>query len=126
MRNKIIRLTETDLHRIVRNSVNRILSEGFESDSDIQGTDEEFDAFMSWAMTDGNDYGFGDAAGEYVNDGNATRLYMIATQYSRMFKMSPEKAFNMAKEAAEGIYGFLGGMGDNAIDLTNIGTMDVN
>lgn len=121
-----IRLTESDLHRIVRESVERVLMEDFESDSEMQGTDEEFDAFMSWAMTDGNDYGFGDAAGEYVNDGNATKLYMVAIQYSRMFKMPPEKAFNMAKEAAEGVYGFLGDMGDNAIDLTNIGPMDVN
>ena len=87
---------------------------------EMHGTDEEFDAFMKWAMTDGNDYGFGDAAGEYVNDGDPIRLHNVAMQYARMFKMHPEKAFNMAKEAAEGIYGFANDMGDNAIDMRGI------
>ena len=81
---------------------------------------KEFDAFMKWAMTDGNDYGFGDAAGEYVNDGDPIRLHNVAMQYARMFKMHPEKAFNIAKEAAEGIYGFANDMGDNAIDMRGI------
>ena len=90
---------------------------------EMHGTDEEFDAFMKWAMTDGNDYGFGDAAGEYVNDGDPTRLHNVAMQYARMFKMHPEKAFNIAKEAAEGIYGFANDMGKNAFDLNN---MEIN
>jgi hypothetical protein len=90
---------------------------------EMHGTDEEFDAFMKWAMTDGNDYGFGDAAGEYVNDGDPIRLHNVAMQYARMFKMHPEKAFNIAKEVAEGIYGFANDMGSNAIDLTN---MEIN
>lgn len=87
---------------------------------EMHGTDEEFDAFMKWAMTDGNDYGFGDAAGEYVNDGDPTSLHNVAMQYARMFKMHPEKAFNIAKEAAEGIYGFAKDMGDNAIDISGM------
>ena len=84
---------------------------------EMHGTDEEFDAFMRWAMTDGNDYGFGDAAGEYVNDGEQMKLHNVAMQYARTFKIHPEKAFNMAKEAAEGIYGFANDMRDNAIDM---------
>ena len=123
MSKRIIRLTESDLHRIVKESVNRILKENDYDDDEMHGTDEEFDAFMRWAMTDGNDYGFGDAAGEYVNDGNPTRLYNVAMQYARMFKMHPEKAFNIAKEAAEGIYGFVNDMGKNALDLNN---MEIN
>lgn len=176
MSKRIIRLTESDLHRIVKESVNRILKEsnyvssgyadkdgrifrnpqnghvkrikeGFvpsnyyddenldDSLSDVErgypnhwmkemhGTDEEFDAFMRWAMTDGNDYGFGDAAGEYVNDGDPIRLHNVAMQYARMFKMHPEKAFNIAKEAAEGIYGFVNDMGKNSLDLNN---MEIN
>jgi len=170
------RITESDLHRIVKESVNRILKEsdyvssgyadkdgrifrnpqnghvkqikeGFvpsnyyddenldDSLSDVErgypnhwmkemhGTDEEFDAFMKWAMTDGNDYGFGDAAGEYVNDGDPIRLHNVAMQYAKMFKMHPEKAFNIAKEVAEGIYGFANDMGKNAFDLNN---MEIN
>ena len=124
---KMIRLTESDLHQIVKESVNRILKEEevvpSNYDDEMRGTDEEFDTFMTWAMTDGNDYGFGDAAGEYVNDGDPTRLYIVAMQYAKMFKMHTEKAFNMAKEAAEGIYGFANDMGDNAIDMSG---MEIN
>ena len=116
MNKKLIRLTESDLHRIVRESVYRILRE-----EDMNGTDEEFNAFMKWAMTDGNDYGFGDAAGDYVNSGDSSRLYMISMQYGKMVGMNPEIVFNMAKEAAEGIYGFANDMGDNSIDLTGMG-----
>ena len=88
---------------------------------EMHGTDEEFDAFMKWAMTDGNDYGFGDAAGEYVSDGDPSKLYMIAMTYGKMVGINPEIVFNIAKEAAEGIYGFMGNIGDNTIDLTNMG-----
>ena len=114
---RLIRITESDLHRMVKESVYKILKE----DDNMNGTDEEFDAFMKWAMTDGNDYGFGDAAGEYVSDGDPSKLYMIAMTYGKMVGMNPEIVFNIAKEAAEGIYGFMGNIGDNTIDLTNMG-----
>jgi hypothetical protein len=117
---KIIRLTESDLHNIVKETVNRILRE---NDEDMNGTDEEFNDFMKWAMTDGNDYGFGDAAGEYVNNGDPTKLYNVAMQYANITKMHTEKAFNMAKEAAEGIYGFVNDMGNDAIDTRD---MEIN
>ena len=38
------------------------------------GTDEQFDAFMKWAMTNGSDM-FSSAANDYVNGGDESKLY---------------------------------------------------
>ena len=116
MSKRQIKISESKLHRIIMESVSKIL---FEED-DMNGSDEEFNDFMSWAMTDGNDYGFGDAAGKYVNDGDGSDLYMIAMQYAEKNGMNPELVFNLAKEVAEGVYGFADDMGNNFIDLTNL------
>lgn len=73
------------------------------------GTDEEFDAFMNWAMTDGSDM-FSSAANEYVNGGNENKLRTLSSRYAKEFGLNQEVAFSIAKEAAEGLYEFLGGM----------------
>lgn len=106
-----------NINKIIAESINKVLLE------DAMGTDEEFDAFMRWSMTDGNDYGFGDAASDYVNGGDESKLYMIAMQYSKISGVNPEVAFSMCKEAAEGIYGVADDMFGNAIDL---GGMEIN
>lgn len=71
------------------------------------GTDQEFDAFMTWSMTKGSEM-FSDAADEYVNDGNEDKLHSVAIRYAEENGLNPEVAFNMAKEAAEGLYDFVG------------------
>ena len=73
------------------------------------GTDEEFDAFMNWAMTEGSDM-FSSAANEYVNGGNENKLLSVSLRYAKEFGLNQEVAFSIAKEAAEGLYDFLGGM----------------
>ena len=103
-----------NIKKIIRESIKKVISE------DAMGTDEEFDSFMRWAMTDGNDYGFGDAASDYANDGDGTKLYMIALQYSKITGIDKEVAFSMCKEAAEGIYGFMDDISGGAIDLTGM------
>ena len=80
------------------------------------GTDEQFDAFMKWAMTNGSDM-FSSAANEYVNGGDESKLYVLSTYYAKEFGLNQSVALNIAKEAAEGIYGFLGGM--QIIDTRN-------
>ena len=80
------------------------------------GTDEQFDAFMKWAMTNGSDM-FSSAANEYVNGGDESKLYVLSTYYAKEFGLNQSVALNIAKEAAEGIYGFLGDM--QIIDTRN-------
>ena len=80
------------------------------------GTDEQFDAFMKWAMTNGSDM-FSSAANDYVNGGDESKLYVLSTYYAKEFGLNQSVALNIAKEAAEGIYGFLGGM--QIIDTRN-------
>lgn len=53
MNNKLIRLTESDLHRIVKESVNRILKEYDEWDAYLQQDDDEPTSFE---YDDSNDY----------------------------------------------------------------------
>ena len=116
MDKKIIRLTESDIHKIVKESVEKV-RRLYESDDELEmGTDEEFDAFMQWATTDGSDM-FSSAANEYVNNGDESKLYVLSTYYAREVGLNQNVAFNIAKEAAEGIYGFLGGM--QVVDTRN-------
>ena len=139
--NESINLSSSYLHKVITESIQKLIRESYVpsnyyDDEDVDdslsdeergypnhwmkvmhGTDEEFNAFMKWAMTEGNDYGFGDAAGEYVKDGEQMKLHNVAMKYAIKFKVHPEKAFNMAKEAAKGIYGIANGMRDNAIDM---------
>ena len=120
-----------NIKKIIRESIQKVI---FEND-EMCGTDEQFNAFMKWSMTDGNDYGFGDAAekyvndklndfgeaaGDYVNGGDSSKLYMIAMQYGKQTGINPEIVFNMAKEAAEGIYGFADDIFGNAIDTRDM------
>lgn len=105
-----------NIKKIIRESIQKVI---FEND-EMCGTDEQFNAFMKWSMTDGNDYGFGDAAEKYVNDGDSSKLYMIAMQYGKQTGINPEIVFNMAKEAAEGIYGFADDIFGNAIDTRDM------
>ena len=105
-----------NIKKIIRESIQKVI---FEND-EMCGTDEQFNAFMKWSMTDGNDYGFGDAAEKYVNDGDSSKLYMIAMQYGKQTGINPEIVFNMAKEAAEGIYGFAGDIFSNPIDTRDM------
>jgi hypothetical protein len=105
-----------NIKKIIRESIQKVI---FEND-EMCGTDEQFDAFMRWAMTDGNDYGFGDAAEKYTNDEDPSGLYMIAMQYGKQTGINPEIVFNMAKEAAEGIYGFAGDIFSNPIDTRDM------
>lgn len=72
------------------------------------GTDQEFDAFMTWALTKGGDV-FSDAADEYVYDGNEDALRSVALHYAEKTGLDEEVAFNLAKEAAEGLHDFVGG-----------------
>lgn len=53
MNKKLIRLTESDLHRIVKESVNRILKESDEWDAYLQQDDDEPTSFE---YDDSNDY----------------------------------------------------------------------
>lgn len=87
-----------------------------ENNTNEIGTDEQFDAFMKWAMTNGSDM-FSSAANEYVNGGDESKLYVLSTYYAKEFGLNQSVALNIAKEAAEGIYGFLGGM--QIIDTRN-------
>jgi len=105
-----------NIKKIIRESIQKVI---FEND-EMCGTDEEFNAFMNWAMTKGNDYGFGEAAGDYVNGGDSSKLYMIAMQYGKKVGINPEIVFNMAKEAAEGIYEFMGNKFKNPVDTRNM------
>lgn len=116
---KKIKLTESYLHKVINESIKKVLKE----EDEPMGTDEEFNDFMRWSMTDGNDYGFGDAASDYVNGGDESKLYMIATQYSKLTGVNVEVAFSMCKEAAEGIYGSMDDMFGDPIDLSG---MDAN
>jgi hypothetical protein len=52
---KIIRLTESDLHRIVKKSVNRILREMDEPYNEHEYSDEDFDEYGN--RVDGPDFG---------------------------------------------------------------------
>jgi hypothetical protein len=45
---------------------------------------------------------------------------MIAMQYGKKVGINPEIVFNMAKEAAEGIYEFMGNNFKNPIDTRNM------
>ena len=58
---KVIRLTESDLHRIVKNSVQRIISEGYgdtslwdEIDQRLQSLGRGVDAYVSRFYSDDN------------------------------------------------------------------------
>ena len=52
---QIIRLTESDLHRIIKESVNRILKEGVPDPSDFLDQDPFYDNYFD---DDGNEYDF--------------------------------------------------------------------
>lgn len=92
-----IKLTETQLNKIISESIKKALNE--------LATDEQFDEFMKWAMTEGNEL-FDDAAYAY-DYGDDRKLHDLAIKYSQQFGVDENTAFDMAKEAAEGIYQFI-------------------
>lgn len=56
MNKKLIRLTESDLHRIIKESVNKILKESYEEEYYQMGYTQGIESVIEWLKTHINDY----------------------------------------------------------------------
>ena len=85
MKKKLIRLTEADLHKVVKESVNRILKESLDSNMMIDDKNRVFDAFknlvhvMIWENGNigGDENTLIDAENEYLQEYGERDLQMI-------------------------------------------------
>ena len=85
MNKKLIRLTESDLHRIVKESVNRVLMESLDSNMIIDDKNRVFDAFknlihtMIWENSNigGDENILNDAENKYLQEFGERDLEMI-------------------------------------------------
>jgi hypothetical protein len=85
MNKKIIRLTESDLHRIVKRSVNKILKESLDSNMMMDDKERVFEAFknlihaMIWenGYIGGDEYKLNDAENRYLQEHGERDIQML-------------------------------------------------
>jgi len=102
MEKKLIRLTESDLHRIVKESVNRILKESYPYGLDPYEWTEDEEEFNDWNRID---------RGQQERDGKFAQDIHPQTDkrvFARQYALQPDLAQQMEKfrEKDKKAYGF--------------------
>lgn len=70
MAKQIIRLTENDFHKIIRNSVNKVLKEYIEPDIDRYNAENEFRDNYDWGAEDEDLYDYFNDPDQYKDEWN--------------------------------------------------------